>query len=143
MSSRHQTSKISHFTSTLLFHQRTTHFLSSSSTMKSSTISFIGILASTKWQSSSGFAIPSTGVQRSSSLHALNNDNTSCDRLTFLTTIATAAMASPLVAYADGGFEDLSMPSADEQKAQNVSTLTTRIMMADDNPYISTIPKIT
>eukprot|EP00956_Cyclotella_meneghiniana_P022462 scaffold42555_cov70-Cyclotella_meneghiniana.AAC.3 len=89
--------------------------------MKSSTISFIGILASTKWQSSSGFAIPSTGVQRSSSLHALNNDNTSCDRLTFLTTIATAAMASPLVAYADGGFEDLSMPSADEQKAQNAA----------------------
>ena len=97
-------------------------------TMKSITISFfICILASTDWQSSSGFAIPSITVQRSSSLNALHNDSTSCDRLTFLATIATAAVSSPIVAFADGGFEDLSMPSADEQKAENVSPSITRV----------------
>ena len=103
-------------------------FLLTTTTMQSITISFfIGILASTDWQSSSGFAIPSITVQRSSSLSALHNDSTSCDRLTFLATIATAAVSSPIVAFADGGFEDLSMPSADEQKAENVSAPTTRV----------------
>ena len=58
---------------------------------------------------------------------ALNahQENTSCDRLTFLKTVASAAVATPLVAFADdGAFEDLAMPSADEQKAQDVSTFT-------------------
>jgi hypothetical protein len=85
-----------------------------------SVTSLVGALVSVQLHGSSAFVAPSSAAPKSS-LAAHRQDNTSCDRLTFLKTIATVAVASPLVAFADGGFEDLAMPSADEQKAQDVS----------------------
>lgn len=88
--------------------------------MKTSAVatSLIGALVSAQC---SAFIAQSSAAPNSS-LAARHQDNTSCDRLTFFKTIATVAVVTPLVACADGGFEDLAMPSADEQKAQDVST---------------------
>jgi hypothetical protein len=90
--------------------------------MKSSPFSIgaIGVLVSTQSQSSMAF-IAGGAAGRNTNLNSHQiNDGPSCDRLAFLKTIASVAVASPLVAFADDGVEDLAMPSADEQKAQDV-----------------------
>ena len=102
------------------------HLLLPSDSMKSfiSIISITGLLVSSQLLSTSAFVAPSNAAKKTSYLRALqNNDGISCNRQTFLKTIASVAVATPLVASADGGFEDLAMPSADEQKAEDVSKL--------------------
>jgi hypothetical protein len=109
---------------TIPHHHRSFTISPSSKAMKSSFAanSLVAILASSQISCSSAFA-PTIVAPKQFALNAHHeSDVTSCDRLTFLKTIAAAAVASPLVAFADDGVGDLSMPSEDEQKAQDVST---------------------
>ena len=81
----------------------------------------ITVLLSVQWLSSSAFTFRSV-VRRTPVLAAhREGETTTCDRLTFLKTMASVAVVSPMMAFADDEVGDLSMPTEDEQKAQEVS----------------------
>ena len=95
------------------------------------TISAVGFLVSSHTQSTTAFVSPGDAARKTTHLTAYqNNDVISCNRLSFLKTIASVAVTTPLVAVADGSFEDLAMPSADEQKAEDVSNLCLALVIA-------------
>ena len=105
------------------------HFHSSSMKSRSIINCLVGVFVSSLWQSSSAFVAPNAST-RSLALNAQQSDDTSCNRLTFLKTVASVVVAAPMVAFADDKFEDLAMPSADEQKAQDdVSKILSRRVM--------------
>ncbi|KAL3796644.1 hypothetical protein HJC23_009944 [Cyclotella cryptica] len=81
----------------------------------------ITVLLSEQWLSCSAFTTRSL-VRRTPVLTAhREGETTTCDRLTFLKTMTSVVVVSPMIAFADDGVDDLSMPTEDEQKAQEAA----------------------